>query len=140
MKARFPAAAAIPLLALLVLSTGCGPSDPRERLIEDRARWQVALQSWAMAEDGTITLSARVIGPVRSDLEQLTVRILFQDAAGAAIGHEWWTLDISGIERGGPKDVMLRVASRGLEVEGVGIDPVSVPGPEDIPHIPELRP
>ena len=137
MKARLAAAAAIPIL--FVLAAGCGPSDPTERVLHERARWQVALESWALADDGTITLSARVSGPVRSELDRLTVRILFLDAEGNPVGHEWWTLDVSGIERGGPEDVMLRLASRGHDVDGLGIDPVANPDPDEIPNIPELR-
>jgi hypothetical protein len=118
---------------------GCGPSDPLERLVEERARWKVALQDWAMAEDGTITLSARVSGPVQSDLDRLTVRILLQDAAGNTVDREWRTLDLSGVERGGPEDIMIRLDPREGDVEGIGLDTVPVPGPDEIPHIEELQ-
>lgn len=97
--------------------------------------------NWAMREDGTITLNARVSGPVHSKLERLTVRIVLQDAAGNPVGHVWRTLDLSGIKRGGPEDILLRLeAPAGASVEGIGIDTVPVPGPEDLPHIEELRP
>ena len=139
MKARYlvPAAG---LLALGVL-LHCGPSDPRERILEERARWRVStLGQWAMGPDGAITLNLRVSGPVRSELERLTVRVLFQDAAGNALAQEWRTLDLSGIRRGGPEDILLRLrAPEGARVEGIGIDTVPVPAPEDIPHIEELQ-
>lgn len=93
-----------------------------------------------MSEDGTIKLNARVSGPVHSKLERLTVRIVLQDAAGDPVKHEWRTLDLSGIERGGPEDILLRLqAPEGAGVEGVGIDTVPAPDPEDLPHIEELR-
>lgn len=93
-----------------------------------------------MGDDGTITLMTRVSGPVHSELEQLTVRIVMQDAAGNPVKHEWRTLDLSGIQRGGPEDIRLKLqAPEGASVEGIGIDTVPVPGPEDLPHIEELR-
>jgi len=128
------------VLVLLVSLAGCGCGDPRERLLEDRARWKVANLSWAMGDDGTITLMTRVSGPVNSELEQLTVRIVMQDAAGNPVKHEWRTLDLSGIQRGGPEDIRLKLqAPEGASVEGIGIDTVPVPGPEDLPHIEELQ-
>ena len=127
-------------LVLPVSLAGCGPGDPRERMLEERARWKVTTLSWAMGEDGTIKLNTRVSGPVRSKLERLTVRIVLQDAAGNPVKHEWRTLDLSGIRRGGPEDIPLTLhAPEGASVEGLGIDTVPAPGPEDIPHIEELR-
>jgi hypothetical protein len=139
MKARYFAPAAC-WLALGVLFH-CGPSDPRERILEERERWKVStLGQWAMSQDGAITLNLRVSGPVQSELEQLTVRVLFQDATGNTLAHEWRTLDLSGIQRGGPEDILLRLqAPAGASVEGIGVDTVPVPAPEDIPHIEELQ-
>ena len=136
MKACTSALAAGLLIAVGLL--GCAPSDPRERVLEQRARWNVTLLSWAQGRDGTLTLNARVSGPVNSDLRQLTVRLLLQDAAGNAVDHEWRTLDLSGIERGGPQDIMLRLTAREVEVEGIGIDTVPAPTADEIPHIVEL--
>jgi hypothetical protein len=127
-------------LVLLVSLAGCGFGDPRERVLEERARWKVTTLSLAIGEDGTIKLNARVSGPVHSKLERLTVRIVQQDAAGNSVKHEWRTLDLSAIERGGPEDILLTLqAPEGASVDGVGIDTVPAPGPEDIPHIEELR-
>jgi hypothetical protein len=138
MKVRLPGPALGLLLALGV--AGCGPSDPRERLLEERVRWKVTTLDWAVNEDGAITLGTRVSGPVYSDLERLTVRILLKDGAGNTVGQEWRTLDLSGIERGGPEDLMLRLqAPAGVSVEGIGIDLVPAPGPDEIPHLEELR-
>jgi hypothetical protein len=127
------------ILVLLVCLAACGPSDPRERVLEERARWRVTLLDWAMGPDGTITLSLRLSGPVRSELERLTVRIVLQDAQGNPVDHEWRTLDVSGVERGGPEDVLLRLEPRGPDVAGIGIDPVPRPGPEEAAHIEELQ-
>ena len=136
MEAQRPAVVVCLLLAVCL--AGCGPSDPRARVLEERARWTVTLLSWAQGQDGTLTLNARVSGPVNSKLERLTVRLVLQDAAGDAVDHEWRTLDLSGIERGGPEDIMLRLAARDVGVEGIGIDTVPSPAPDEIPHIVEL--
>jgi len=136
MKAQHTALVASLLLAVCLV--GCGPTDPRERVLEERSRWNVTLLSWAQGADGTLTLNARVSGPVNSDLERLTVRLLLQDAAGNSVDHEWRTLDLSGIQRGGPEDIMLRLAARDVGVEGIGIDTVPTPAPDELPHIVEL--
>ncbi len=138
MKLCFPAVAAGMLLLVAVVS-GCAPSDPRERILEERTRWKVALLGWAQAEDGTITLSARVLGPVSSELDKLTVRLVLQDATGNDLGSEWWTLDLSEFERGGPEDLMLRLAPRGVSVDAIGIDPVPVPTDGELQYIEELK-
>ena len=132
-------AAAIASVLLAAALGGCGPSDPRERVLTERARWKVNLLSWAMSPDGSINLSTRVSGPTHAELKQLTVRILFLDAEGNTVDRAWQTLDLSGIARGGPEDILLRLAPRGQAVEGIGIDPVHAPGPDDLPHIPELQ-
>jgi hypothetical protein len=138
MKIRHPVLAAG--LVLGASLAGCSLADPHERVLEERSRWKVTTLSWAMTADGAITLSTRVSGPAQSTLERLTVRIVLQDAAGNPVHHEWRTLDLSGIERGGPEDILLRLqAPEGASVEGLGIDTVPAPTPEDIPHLEELR-
>jgi len=137
MKAPSIAIAAVLFVAAL---GGCGPSDPTERVLDERTRWNVNLLSWAMSSDGSINLSTRVSGLADAELKQLTVRILLQDAAGNTVERAWQTLDLSGIERGGPEDILLRLAPRGQAIEGIGIDPVHAPGPDELPHIPELQP
>ncbi len=127
------------LLLLALSSTGCGPADPRERILSERAKWTVTPLSWSMGEDGRITLSARLLGPVRSKIDRLTVRIEMRDAQGVVVDHEWWTLDLSGIQRGGPEDVLIRLSAREAAVEELTIDPVLEPSPEEIPHIEELQ-
>ena len=92
-----------------------------------------------MSEDGRITLNARLLGPVRSKIDRLTVRIEMRDAQGSVVDHEWWTLDLSEIKRGGPKDVLIRLPAREAAVEELTIDPVLEPGPQEIPHIEELQ-
>ncbi len=127
------------LLLLALWPTGCGPSDPRERILSERARWTVTPLSWSMGEDGRITLSARLLGPVRSKIDRLTVRIELRDAQGTVVDREWWTLDLSGIQRGGPEDVLIRLPAREVAVEELTIDPVLDPTPEEISHIEELQ-
>ncbi len=136
-RSRSPFLACLLLLALS--PTGCGPSDPRERILSERARWTVTPLSWSMAEDGRITLNARVLGPVRAKIDRLTVPIEMRDAQGGVVDHEWWTLDLSGIQRGGPEDILSRLPAREAAVEELTIDPVLEPGPEETPHIQELQ-
>jgi hypothetical protein len=137
MKAFRPAlAAGLVLWAGLV---GCAPREPRERLLEERARWSVTLLSWAQAPDGSLGLSLRVSGPPRSTLDRLTVRFELRDGSGAAVGEAWRTLDLSAVERGGPEDLLLRLPAPDAAVEGIGVDSVLAPSPEQLPRIEELR-
>ena len=136
-RSRSPFLACLLLLALSLAD--CGPSDPREQILSDRARWTLTPLSWSMTEDGRITLNARLLGPVRSQIDRLTVRIELRDAQGTVVDREWWTLDLSGIQRGGPEDVLIRLPAREVAVEELTIDPVLDPTPEEISHIEELQ-
>ena len=83
----------------------------------------------------------RLSGPVHSVLEQLTVRLGFQDAGGELIGHQWVSLDLSQVQRGGPKDVTVRVAGpqgRSGDVQALSIEILPYPTPEEAAHMPEL--
>ena len=49
----------VTLLAILaVLAAGCGPSDPKESILQDRARWNVSVLSWSQSDDGTVTIES----------------------------------------------------------------------------------
>lgn len=134
---RLPTALVVCLLHLL-LSSACAPSDPREQILSERARWKVTPLSWSMAEDGRLTLSARVSGPARTKIDRLTVRIEMRDAQGSVVDHEWWTLDLSEVRRGGPKDVLIRLPPRETAIEELSIDTILAPTAEEAGHIEEL--
>ena len=94
---------AVPVfLLVLAFLAGCAPADPRQRILAERADWRVDVLSWAMAEGGKMTVSVRVSGPVQSELEQLTVRLDMLDGQDQQVGSVWRTLDLSGVQRGGP--------------------------------------
>lgn len=131
-----PALAAVLAVAWLV---GCGPADPRARVLDERARWNVSVLSWSQGADGTVTIGARLSGPPSSGLRSLTVRVRLTDAQDAVIDSVWHTFDLTDVERGGPADKIVRVPEFPHEVAGAGIDPVLSPSPEDEPHIRELQ-
>lgn len=125
-------------LALLA-AAACAPADPLAEILAERARFTVDLLGWAVDEGGNITVSTRVSGPVYSSLERLTVRVVMLDADEKPLHAVWWTIDLGGVERGGPEDLLFRVAvPEGIAVEGLGIDPVPAPTEEERAHIPEL--
>jgi hypothetical protein len=128
------------LTALLaVLAAACGTSDPREAVLQDRARWNVSVQSWSQGQDGTVTIATRLSGPPNSKLKELTVRVQLVDESSQVIENVWHTFDLSDVQRGGPADKIIRVPEFPHEVYGAGIDPVLVPKPEDEGQIPELQ-
>ena len=139
MKTRY--AALVTLCGLvLACASACGPSNPRARVLEERARWNVQLLDWVQTEEGAVNLSTRVSGPPNSSLEHLTVGFLLMDAAENTLAREWHTFDLSEVPRGGPKDIMVSVSAAGHAVEGVGVTLVLEPTPDDETHIRELQP
>jgi hypothetical protein len=126
------------LLALLII--GCGPSDPRQRILDERARWEVALLNWSQsASDGTVNIAVRLSGPPNSAIDRLTVLVRLADEQDQVIDSVWHTFDLSDVERGGPADKLIRVSGFSEEIYGAWIEPVYQPTPEQEQHIPELR-
>ena len=124
------------ILLLVLLPAGCTLSDPQQRVLAERARWNVTPLSWAVDDQGIITLSVRVSGPAHSNIQNLTVRIEF---TGTEVEHQWWTLDLSEIRRGGPQDVLIRLPARDEPIEELTINRVLEPTAEERPHIEELQ-
>jgi hypothetical protein len=135
---RVTAYLVVALLLAVTAGTACSPADPREKVLDRRALWKVDLLSWAMGDDGSMTIGARISGPATRKLDRLTVRVEMQDAEGRPVDHEWKTLDLSGIKRGGPKDIVIMLAPRAVSVEGIAINLVPNPDPEESGHIAEL--
>jgi len=123
------------------LSVACAPSDPKLEIQEQRARWTVQLLSWAPVEgdDEGLNVGLRVSGPPNSGLKQLTYRISMLDAANETLLEDWRTLDLSTVERGGPKDIRLRLDTQGHAIEGLAVDLLLQPTPEEERKIPELQ-
>jgi hypothetical protein len=129
------------LLAILAaFACGCGPSDPKEGILQDRARWNVTVQSWSQAQDGTVTIGTRLSGPPNSKLSELTVRVQLVDSDSQIIEAVWHTFDLSDVQRGGPADKVIRVPEFPQEVSGAGVDPVYTPTAEEQVQIRELQP
>jgi hypothetical protein len=129
------------LLAILAaLCAACGPGDPREGILQDRARWNVTVQNWSQSEDGTVMIGTRLSGPPNSKLSELTVRVQLVDADSQIIETVWHTFDLSDVQRGGPADKTIRIRDFPHEVAGAGVDPVYSPTAEEELQIPELQP
>jgi len=129
------------LLAILAaLASGCGPSDPKEGILQDRARWDVTVQSWSQGQDGTVTIGTRLSGPPNSKLSELTVRVQLVDSDSQIMETVWHTFDLSDVQRGGPADKVIRVREYPQEVSGAGVDPVYAPTAEEQAQIRELQP
>jgi hypothetical protein len=119
-------------------AAGCGESDPRARVLEERERWQVDLASWATGDDGSIRITLQVSGPVQSFLETLSVRLQFIDAAENPYHTHWEVLDLSRVQRGTPTEFRIILDALEQAPEGIAVSMVPRPGPEDEPHIAEL--
>ena len=119
-------------------AAGCGESDPRAKVLEERERWQVDLASWATGDDGSIRITLQVSGPVQSFLETLSVRLQFIGAAETPYHTHWEVLDLSRVERGTPTEFRIILDALEQAPEGIAVSMVPKPGPEDEPHIVEL--
>ena len=121
-----------------VATVGCAPTDPRLKLLKERARWNVELLGFSSDPESGITISTRISGPVRSSLKQLSCRISMYDEQGVLISEEWHVLELDGIKRGTPTDYLLKLEPRARDVDRMSLDVVHNPAPEDEPHIVEL--
>jgi hypothetical protein len=125
---------------LAVALAGCGGAkDPKQRAIEQRARWSVTLLDWSQSSDGVVTLGTRLVGPPNSDLDGLTVRVQLFDESETEIQRSWHTFDLTDVERGGPVDRIIRIRDLDGEIAGAAIDMVLQPTADDESHIPELN-
>ena len=127
------------LLPALLLAAGCSSKTPRQKVLEERAAWQIDLLSWAEGAEG-LTLSARLSGPVHAELDTLTFKVEMRDGGGEVVDSAWYSADVSGVERGGPQDFLIRLpASDAGSIEQLSIDPVLAPTDAEAAQIPELQ-
>jgi hypothetical protein len=126
------------VLLAAALAAACQPSDPTQKILEERARWDVRVLSWAQEPDGTIKVSTRVSGPPASKLAQLTARVDLLDAADATVGDHWQVFDLAQVPRGGPSDLMVIIPDPGAPVEGLALNLMLEPTEEERGRIVEL--
>lgn len=126
-------------LLLAALATACGPFEPTQKVLKERARWKVTVLGVVQGGDGTVIVDTRLSGPPNAKLQALTVRVQLADAGGGVVDTVWHTFDLSGIRRGGPADVSVRLREYPQEISGAGIDRVLAPSPEEAAHIAELQ-
>jgi hypothetical protein len=96
------------------------------------------LRNWAQNEDGTVIADLLVEGPVRIELDTLTVEFIQYGTDGEAAGSEWIALDISGMERGTPMQKLVRVQALTDGLDGLAVDMHRHPAEEVLPRIREL--
>lgn len=135
-----PGIVAFPLLLAALVAPSCRPSDPELRILQERARWDVRILSWAQGEGGRILAGTQVSGPPNSGLKQLTVRFDLMGPSGARVGTHWHTYDLAQVPRGGPSDLTVGIPDPGVPVEGLAVSLVLQPSAEEKARIPELGP
>lgn len=130
---------AVGAIALAGFLAACSAQDPRARILEERARWEVSLRSWAQDDDGGLNASLVASGPVRSSLETLTVRVDYVDAAGEVFHRQWQVLDLSRVERGAPAEFLVHLDPAPSPPDGLAVSLVPRPTPGEASHIQELQ-
>jgi hypothetical protein len=134
---------AIPTSALLIAIASvaaCNSTDPQLKVLQERARWDVRILSWAQEADGPINVATRISGPPASSLEQLTVRFDLLGGSDEPLGSHWHTYDLADVPRGGPSDLLVRVPGHEVAVEGLAVSLVLQPNADDQSRMPELAP
>lgn len=127
-------------LAAVLVCGACGAGDERLRVLEERTRWKVELLDWVAHDDGGLTMTSRVSGPVHSKLPWLTVRLDLLDASGRPIQSLWHSFDLSQVDRGGPREFTSRLAVETAEVEQLALSLVPRPTDEEAAQLRELNP
>jgi hypothetical protein len=129
----------VSLLLGCAVAFGCAPRDPVEQVLERRNRWAVELLSTVQREDGSLLAQFRLAGPVKRELDHLTIRIDLHDAGGDVRESVWHAFDLTGIQRGTPTELMVVLPALDPPAEGVTFSSVPAPGEEDRRHIVELQ-
>jgi len=135
----FAVRTAVAVLTIVMFAgAGCGPGDPREAVLKERARWHVELSDWLQTGEG-LRATVRIWGPPRSSIDKLTVKLVLADESGEVVEQVWQTFDLSRAERGAPTDFPVSIRRPDLpKIDGVGLDRVAVPSAEDRSRIAEL--
>ena len=127
-------------LALILWTAGCGDSDPEQKILDERARWEVRVLNWAQEPGGPINISTRVSGPPASRIGQLTVRFDLLDADEEKLGEHWNTFDLAQAPRGGPSDLLVRIPDPGRPVENLALNLMLEPTAAERSRLVELKP
>lgn len=125
---------------LVLVGSGCGQSDPEQKILDERARWEVRVLNWAQEPGGPINISTRVSGPPASKIKHFTVRVDLLDADEQKLGEHWHTFDLAQVPRGGPSDLFVRIPDPGWPVENLALNLMLEPAPEERSRLRELAP
>ena len=132
-------AALVLISGLVVVSiAGCGSGDPVQDVLRERARWKAEVRSFVVLPDGSSRVTLQVVGPVRSSLQTLTVRVELVDRSGEVLHASWYPIDLSDVQRGVPAEKMVPLPPTSPAPDGVNVDPIRSPSEQDIQHMPEL--
>lgn len=125
---------------LLVAGVACSNKSPEEKVLAERARWEVLLLNYFQDEATLeVTMSTRVSGPRDSSLTTLTVEFLLEGEGGTSLPSIWHSYDLTKVENGGPLDITVRKPA-GSVVGGLGVVAPSLPvAAEDQPNLVELQ-
>lgn len=125
-------------LVAAVLFSACSSKTPEQEVLDARDLWKVEIVDSIEHEDGSLSAQFRLSGPVKNDLETLTVRIEILGVDDQVLETVWHPFDVSGIERGITVEQVVRLPATVEPIGNLAVDPVRRPTPEQIPHIPEL--
>jgi len=126
------------VLAGAVVAHGCGPSDPAEKILAERARWTVSLQRWFPQEED-VFLSLRVQNPRGATLERLTVQVLFLDPGENVVEERWEALAVEDLRTGAAEDRSLIVPAPASGFDAVAVILVTAPDEAQRSRIVELN-
>jgi len=130
---------ALAAVAVLLLTlAGCAREDPRETLLAERASWSVEARSWVPVEGG-VNVGLLLTAPAHPKLEFLTVRVRLYGPRETLLDEQWVELPVAGAEPGVGRDTTVLIESAAEGVEGITVETVDDPTPEEATHSRELR-
>lgn len=126
------------ILATSVILAGCSSKSPEQKVLDARSLWKVEIVDSIEHEDGSLSAQFRLSGPVKNELETLTVRIEMLGVDDRVLQTLWHPFDVAGVERGITVERVVRLPATSEPIGNLAVDPVRSPTPDQIPNIPEL--
>lgn len=126
------------VVTALVVLAACSIKSPQQKVLDARALWKVEIIDSIEHEDGSLSAQFRLSGPVKNELEALTVKIELLGTDDSVLQTVWHSFDIAGVDRGVTVERIVRLPATAAPIGNLAVDPIRNPTADQIANIPEL--
>lgn len=123
----------------MILFTSCEQKNPLEKALSERRQFEVEVLSWAVVEGENIVANIRLMGPMRSSLELITVRFDQYDNSRNIVKTDWIPFELSELQGIGSKEFTLSIACESDSVSQLAALIDYAPRPADMGNLKELQ-